>query len=79
MTGAQARVRVAFGSAGDARQAAASLAPDDDAHVETAVDGATLVVTVAAGGPGALQAALDDVLACLDVARDVADLAEDAP
>lgn len=78
MTRAEARVRVAFASAADARQAAASLAPDDDAHVETDVDGATLEVTVAADGPGPLQAALDDVLANLYLLRDVADVADEA-
>lgn len=74
MTACEARVTVACGSPQEAEEARASLAPDDDEHVRTSVDGSTLVVEVTADGPGALRAALDDALACLDVARDVGDL-----
>lgn len=74
----RARVTVEMASPEAAREAAASLSPDDDAHAATDREGATLVVEVTADGPGSLQAALDDVLACLDVARDVADVGDEA-
>jgi tRNA threonylcarbamoyladenosine modification (KEOPS) complex Pcc1 subunit len=74
----KAEVTVDCGSPEAARRARDSLAPDDDGHVTTSVDGATLAVEVTADGPGSLRAALDDVLACLDVARDVDDVADDA-
>lgn len=72
----EAEVRVDFASPEEAREARASLAPDDDGHVTTSLDGDALVVEVTADGPGALREALDDVLACLDVARGAADVAD---
>lgn len=77
MSGCRARVTLDLATPEEAQQVGASVAPDDDAYVSTAVDGARLEVTVEADDPGALRAALDDVLACLDVARDVGDVGDD--
>ncbi len=78
MTACSGTLRVPFGSPEEAARAQAALAPDDDAHVSTRVEGEALVVEATGDSPGSLLAALDDVLASLSVLEGVASVVDEA-
>ena len=70
MDGDRCRVRLSlrFGTAGQARRAAAALEPDNEGFIKTRLKGRTLSAEAEAGTIPALLHTLDDYLACLCVA-----------
>ena len=70
MDGDRCRVRLSlrFGTAGQARRAAAALEPDNEGFIKTRLKGRTLSAEAEAGTIPALLHTLDDYLACLVVA-----------
>lgn len=65
----RATLRLAFASPEQAARLLASLAPDDDGHLQARVEGSEIVAEAASDSPMGLLRTLDEVVATLAAAE----------